>query len=262
MTEIVGILNLTPDSFSGDGLAKIAPEGLLENAEAMLAAGAAVVDVGAESTRPGATTLTADEEWQRLEPFAKLVAKRSGAGLFSLDTYHPENATRALDNGFVWVNDVSGGSPAMFDTVKNYNAKLVLMHSLGVPADPARTFAPDADAIAEIITWGASAIDAAEAAGIDRQRIILDPGLGFGKTAAQSLAVIQHLNLFAVWDVPVLIGHSRKSFLKPFAGDDMHLRDAATLAVSSFLVVQGVDYIRVHDVAAHRTLRDIADALT
>jgi len=240
MTKLVAILNLTPDSFSDGGL-HTDPHASIKR---MREEGADIIDIGAESTRPGATPLTPEEEWQRLAPVLKSLPKAP----FSIDTRHAATAQKSLAHGASWINDVSGFSdPAMVAAVKNTDCKLVVMHSLTVPADKSIVMADDADVVAEILSFAKARIAALETAGIARSRIIFDPGIGFGKTAAQSLTLLQHISALRACGVPLLIGHSRKSFL---TGD----RDTATLAISKQLIAQGIDYLRVHDVAAHRAL--------
>lgn len=262
MTDIVAILNLTPDSFSGDGKYGRDVRSLLAETDDLIEAGAAVIDIGAESTRPGAQVLSAEEEWRRIAPLAQALGDRISSAVFSLDTYHPENAARALGAGFGWINDVSGGSAEMLRAVKPYKESiLVLMHSLVVPADKNVTLPEDCDPVQEVVAWGNRKLQEAAKAGVTQDRVIFDPGIGFGKTAEQSLELIRRCAEFLDWEVPVLIGHSRKSFLKALAGDDMRDRDTATLSLSAYLALQGMDYLRVHDVRSHRLLLDTLGAL-
>lgn len=262
MTKLVGILNLTPDSFSGDGMHGRALPELLAAVDRMVEDGADVIDVGAQSTRPGAEVLGAEEEWQRLSPLVGALRDRVMQVVFSLDSIHPQNAARALDAGFRWVNDVSGGSTAMFDVLKPYPvARLVVMHSLTVPADKTITIAQDRDPVQVVGEWSGSVLRAAETRGIARERVILDPGIGFGKTARQSLEIIRRCGQLRQEAVELLIGHSRKSFLDLVTQGNHTLRDTATQAVSAFLTLRGVDYLRVHDVPTHRTLLDTLKVL-
>lgn len=249
MTRLMGIMNLTPDSFSGDGWAGNAPEGIRARIDAMIEAGSDIIDVGAESTRPAAVPLSSEEEWQRIAPFMPFLQPYAGQVTLSIDTYHPETAKRALDHGFSWVNDVSGGDVAMFEAMRGYDATLVLMHSLCVPADAAQVLAEQADPVQEVLQWGRSRLALLEAHGVERRCVVLDPGIGFGKTAAQSWSLVHQAHRFREWGVRVLVGHSRKSFLGESLLTD---RDAATLAVSLYLARQDVDLLRVHDVRAHR----------
>ena len=240
MTRIVGILNLTPDSFAGGGAA----ESEWEQAD--------VLDVGAESTRPGAAPVAAEEEWQRLAPFLHEAWPRlQSRVMLSMDTRHPETARRALALGAQWINDVSGFStPEMIDAVRESGCMLVVMHSLTVPANPAVTLPESENVIETLRAFAQERIATLGAQGIAKERIVFDPGIGFGKTAEQSWKIIHHVKELQKIGVPLLIGHSRKSFL----GGAMSGRDAATLEVSRGLIAAGVDYLRVHDVVAHRKL--------
>lgn len=246
MTKLVAILNFTPDSFS-DGGRYSSVSAALAQIEQFIADGADIIDIGAESTRPGATPLSAEEEAQRLAPlFAELVVQ---GAQFSLDTRHAENAKRALDMGFQWINDVSGFSDdAMIDAVRPYGCHVVMMHSLTVPADKHVTLPAETDVINMLLGWSQKQVARLEKKGIRRFRIIMDPGVGFGKTAAQSGQIIERIMDLKNAGLPLLVGHSRKSFLGE--GD----RDRATLAVSRQLIGKDVAYLRVHDVAAHRRL--------
>lgn len=249
--KLVGIVNVTPDSFS-DGGAALDPARAVEAIEHLIADGADVIDIGAESTRPGATPITHAEEWARLEPVLKKLPALSVP--VSIDTRHAETAAKALQYNISWINDVSGFSaPAMIEAVKHSDCKLVVMHSLGVPADKGHVLPPETDIIAELMSFARGRFAALESAGIEHSRFIFDPGAGFGKTAQQSLAIVQGVRHFRALGVPILIGHSRKSFL-PVMGGSIAQRDEATLAMSQYLSGQGVDYLRVHNVARHKRL--------
>lgn len=249
-------MNLTPDSFS-DGGDYATPIAVRTRAELMIAQGAKVIDVGAESTRPGAVPLDAQAEWQRIAPvLAELQAcMRMHDVQWSIDTYHADTAKRALDAGFHWLNDVNGFNDAqMVRLAKERRCTLVAMHSLGVPADPKRTIPEEADAVAHLLGWARGTIARLEGEGIARERIIIDPGIGFGKTARQSMEIVKRCAELKVLNVPLFIGHSRKSFLNLLGNAPAAGRDALTLEVSAGLLRQGVDYIRVHDVAGHAAL--------
>ena len=250
-TSLVGILNVTPDSFSDGGHFE-RPEAALGRIVLLREEGADIVDIGAESTRPGATPVAADEEWERLRP----VVSALPPGDYSIDTRHGDVAQKMLKiphKGMLWINDVSGfADPAMVAAVKDSDCRLVVMHSLSVPADKAVVLDESADVLQVLLDFAGARIEALTAAGIAKERIIFDPGLGFGKTAAQSWRIIEEISRLKTLSVPLLVGHSRKSFL----GED---KDAETLAVSKTLIEQGVDYIRVHDVAAHKSLLGICN---
>ncbi len=251
MTTLVGILNLTPDSFS-DGGEHAMPAQAIAAAEAMIAAGAHIVDIGAESTRPGAVPLSAAEEWKRLAPVLEAVAPRVET---SVDTRHAATAKNALALGARWINDVGGlGDEAMIAAVRDSECGLIFMHSLSIPADPLVTLPEACDPVAVLIEWARARIMALEAAGIARARLVFDPGIGFGKTQAQSLAILRRARELRAVGIPVLIGHSRKSCLRAYSDAPAGGRDAATLAVSAQLLRGGVEYLRVHDVAGHTAL--------
>jgi dihydropteroate synthase len=247
--KIVGIVNVTPDSFSDGGDAYHSADALAA-IDRCIAQGADIIDIGAESTRPGATPITHEEEWRRLQSVLPNLPRRKNVE-FSLDTRHPQSAARAIECGIDWINDVSGFAHAdMLEAVRNASCKLVLMHSLSVPADKSIVMDDTIDVVAEIFAFAKLRIEYMENTGIARERIIFDPGIGFGKTAAQSFALIHNIEQFLVLGVPLLVGHSRKSFL----GGSLEERDAVTLEISQNLAMHGVTYLRVHDVKSHACL--------
>jgi 2-amino-4-hydroxy-6-hydroxymethyldihydropteridine diphosphokinase/dihydropteroate synthase len=251
----MGIVNLTPDSFSDGG--EIADDAAAEaRVVSLVAAGAELVDLGAESTRPGATPLTADEEWARLEPaLGRLVDRYRGAVLrprLSVDTYHAETAKRAVALGADIINDVGGlTAPAMIEVAAESGVELVAMHNLGVPADKTRVLPPDQDPTAALEHWLEQRIAEWQSAGIDLARVAFDPGIGFGKNALQSLRLLRNVGRFQRFGLRLLVGHSRKSFMHRVAAANRAERDLFTVGVSLNLCRAGVDLLRVHDVAAH-----------
>lgn len=255
-TKLVGILNLTPDSFS-DGGKFLAPALALAQAEKLIKDGADILDVGAESTRPGAELLSAEEEWGRLElALAQIIrAARAAKVTISLDTRHPENAARGIKLGVDWINDESGlENPAMLELLAKANCKIVLMHSLGIPADPAKHLPESEDVIAHLLDWFEKRLVQLNVAGIARERIILDPGIGFGKTPLQSLCLLLNIGKLKKLGLPLFVGHSRKSFLTLFTEKPAAERDELTLAFSAMLAAACVEYIRVHEIAQHYRL--------
>lgn len=257
-TRLMAIMNLTPDSFSDGGM--ISQETAREYFLQLVEAGADYVDIGAESTRPGATPLSAEEEWARLEaPLQTIVnhPKRAQVRL-SLDTRHATTAARALGLGVDMVNDVSGlRDAAMQRTLAQSNGDIVVMHALSIPADPAIILPSDADPVAVILAWKREREATLKASGIAPERLIFDPGIGFGKSAAQSLALLHRASELVDEGGRWLIGHSRKSFLKAVsAPEHPAARDAATLPFSRDLMQIPLDILRVHDVAGHRQLRE------
>jgi 2-amino-4-hydroxy-6-hydroxymethyldihydropteridine diphosphokinase/dihydropteroate synthase len=251
----MGIVNLTPDSFSDGGEVGDAAAAETRVSE-LAAAGAELIDLGAESTRPGATPLTADEEWSRLEPaLARLVDRYRGDWLrprLSIDTYHPETARRALALGADIVNDVGGlGSNAMLELAAESGAEFVAMHNLGVPADKTRVLPADQDPTALIERWLEERLTEWQRAGVDLARVLFDPGIGFGKNALQSLRVLRNVEQFHRFGLRLLVGHSRKSFMQQVTAASREDRDLFTLGASLYLCRAGVDVLRVHDVATH-----------
>jgi len=251
---LMAVLNVTPDSFShAEGDADF--ESQLAQFDSLLARHPAFVDVGAESTRPGATPISPEEEWSRLAPVLehwKNVRARFPFTRLSLDTYHPETARRALDYDVAVLNDVSHlQSPAMRELVPHFEA-VVLMHSLTVPADRHVTWATSTDVIAELKNWFTARMDTLH---LDSQRVIFDPGVGFGKTPLQSLEILQR---FDELDLPVrrLVGHSRKSFMTSWVNTPSAERDVETLGASLVLAAKNVEILRVHNLDWHqRALR-------
>jgi 2-amino-4-hydroxy-6-hydroxymethyldihydropteridine diphosphokinase/dihydropteroate synthase len=251
----MGIVNVTPDSFSDGGELVDAAAAEARVAE-LVAAGAELIDLGAESTRPDATPLSADEEWARLEPVLGLLADRNRAVLLrprlSVDTYHVETARRALALGADIINDVSGlTTPAMLELAATSRAEFVAMHNLGVPADKARVLPADQDPTALVEQWLEQRLGEWERAGIDVSRIVFDPGIGFGKNALQSLRLLRNVERFHRYGLRLLVGHSRKSFMQQAAAAGREDRDLFTIGASLKLCAAGIDILRVHNVGAH-----------
>jgi len=247
--QIMGIINLTPDSFS-DGGQFCSSDAVVEQVEQMVAAGAAIIDLGGESTRPFASPVAADEEISRVVPVIKALRKKTDIPL-SIDTTKAVVARQALDAGATIVNDISAlrHDPQMVEVVKEYLGPVVIMHMQGTPSDmqccPTYTNVVD-----EICAFFRERVEWMEAQGIARDRIILDPGIGFGKTLTHNLTILRHVKAFKTLGLPVLIGHSRKSFLEKLLGLPVEARDCPTAIISALVASQGVDILRVHDVAA------------
>jgi 2-amino-4-hydroxy-6-hydroxymethyldihydropteridine diphosphokinase/dihydropteroate synthase len=251
----MGIVNLTPDSFS-DGGELTDPGRLAAHLDAMLEAGVQLVDLGAESTRPGAAPLDAQAEWARLEPALVMLLDRLESvplrPLVSIDTHHADVARRALEAGADVINDVSGlAAPDMLELAVGSDKDWVAMHSLTVPADPAVTLPANREPAACLREWVDGRLETWARAGIGLDRVIFDPGIGFGKTPLQSLALLRDVAAFTPPELRLLVGHSRKSFMKSFAGGPRAERDLVTVGASLNLCAQGVDILRVHDVPAH-----------
>lgn len=261
LPEIVGILNLTPDSFSDGGLFAQREAAIIRASE-LFEAGATIVDVGAESTRPSAILISEEAEWERLEPVLEPLVRLAVTTdkIISVDTRHESTALRALECGVRWINAVSGSaSTALVEAINRFDARLVVMHHCGLPADPARHITTSSDPVEEVVEWANATITRLSALGLSRERLILDPGIGFGKTAEQSIELLRRIGEIASLGVELLIGHSRKSFMKQFTDLPPHERDLETHCVSFFLCSHEVHYLRVHDVAGTaRVLRTYA----
>ncbi len=244
---VMGIVNLTPDSFSDGGLLAD-PHAALAHARRLVAEGAAVLDVGGESTRPGAPPVPAAEERARILPFVRLAAAELGVPL-SVDTRKAEVARAALDEGAAIVNDVSGLAfdADMGEVVAGAGAGVVLMHMRGVPATMAQ-LATYARVAAEVAQELGAAVGRARRAGISDDAVVLDPGLGFAKTAAQSLELLRDLAPIRALGFPVLVGPSRKSFLGSVLGVPPERRVAGTVAACVAAYLGGARIFRVHDV--------------
>ncbi len=252
--RVVGILNVTPDSFS-DGGRFLAPDRAIERAGQLAEAGADAIDVGGQSTRPGsAEPIGADEEWARVAPVLEALAKRTTPPI-SIDTYHADVARRALDLGASIVNDVTGltADPALADHVARARAGLVLMHSLGAP----RFHEPREyrDVALEVREFLSGRMREAEARGVAAERIALDPGVGCSKRAEQRLDALRGLPRLTSLGRPLYIGVSRKSFLGSVTGQPVEGRLAAGLGATVACYALGARIFRTHDV------RETLDAL-
>jgi len=253
---IMGILNLTPDSFS-DGGVNLVTQNLESNLNKMLELEIPIVDLGAESTRPGAKMISIQEEWRRLEPALQYTHQffknKSFRPIISIDTSKPEIAERALSMGVTMINDVSGlAHLKMRGLVKESGCDFIFMHSLTQPANPDVCWSKTVDPIQELKIWIEEKMKLFEKEGLDLDRAIFDPGIGFGKTALQSIAILRRLDEFSELPVRILIGHSRKSFIKAWNISSPQLRDSATLSVSLAIKNKGIDILRVHDFESHK----------
>ena len=258
--QIMGIVNVTPDSFS-DGGRWQAEDALAARIDQLLAEGADLIDIGGESTRPFAQPVGEAEELARVLPAVRAVRGRSTVPV-SVDTTKATVARAALEEGADLINDVSAlrHDPAMVTVVRDSGCRVVVMHRLGTPGD--MQLAPHyEDVVAEINRFLAGRIAWLEEQGVDRSRVIVDPGLGFGKTLAHNLDILRKVESFKQHGCPLLIGHSRKSFLGRLLDLEVDERDPATAVVSALLTGRGVDILRVHDVRASRQAVLLAEAL-
>lgn len=245
---VMGILNVTPDSFSDGGL-YLQPEQALKHAETMLAAGADIIDVGGQSSRPGAVPVPAEVEYARAVPVIREIVQRYGA-LVSVDTYRASVAAAALDAGAVLVNDISAlrFDAQMAPLIARRGASVVLMHMQGIPQtmQQAPTYRHVLD---DVYSFLAERLHCALQYGIARQRIVLDPGFGFGKTVQHNLDLLHGLEHFGALGQPLLVGTSRKSFLGRLLQRQVWDRLEGTLATVLYAVLRGAALVRVHDVA-------------
>ncbi len=271
----MGILNITPDSFS-DGQIPV-PDSICTSAvpggrawdngggddealsgqiDAMIEENVQIIDVGAESTRPHATAIDADEEWHRLQPVLNLINQRldglSIKPIISIDSRHAATLEKALRHGVGMINDVTGfRDPAIREMAKASGCQVVAMHSMSIPAD-AKIVLPASDtAVNQLRDWLHRNIDRWLDDGLDLNKIIFDPGIGFGKNSLQSFELLQHCNELKDAGLRLLIGHSRKSFMSGFTDRKFDQRDLETLGISLALCQQGVEIIRVHDPVMH-----------
>ena len=247
-----GVLNITPDSFS-DGGDFIDPGLAIERARQMVDGGASVIDVGAESTRPGASRVSAEEEISRLSP---VVSALVAEGIrVSVDTMRPDTAAAMLDLGVPIINDVSGGlaDERMFDAIAQSDCRYVLMHWRG-HSDCMDSRADYDDVVADVLSELHARIDAAVAAGINRERIMVDPGLGFAKDIDHNWEIIRLIGEFKELGLPLLVGASRKRFLGALL-PEAHTpkdRDGVSAALSVVLAGSGIEALRVHEPSIHQ----------
>ncbi len=270
MTKIVGILNITPDSFS-DGGKFNSLQSAISHLNLMLEDGASVIDVGSESTRPNSIKLTSEEEWKRLENILPEIAwqvkrfnKKHGFDeakivKISIDSYHVETIKKSYEMGVDIVNDVSGFvDERIVEFIADNKMTAILMHNLSIHANPDLIINQHLDLIEEILVWARKKISYLESNGVKKSQLIFDPGIGFGKNASQSIKILKNIDSFRVLSLPLYVGHSKKSFLDTLqlesfdetSGSEKLLnRSEKTLVISKFLARKNVEFLRVHDVA-------------
>ena len=254
----MGVVNVTPDSFS-DGGRTLDPKAAIDRAKALIGEGADILDVGAESSRPGARGVSAEEELSRLMPV--LEGLRGCPVPVSVDTAKPEVMRAAIAAGAAMINDIGALRAAgALQAVAASDAGVCLMHMRGEPRTMQQSPSYD-DVVAEVAAFLEERVAAAVAAGIARERIVVDPGFGFGKTAAHNFELLRHLDRFAALGLPVLAGWSRKSTLGAITGRGAENRLAASLAAVLLAVERGARIVRVHDVAATRDALAVLAAL-
>jgi dihydropteroate synthase len=258
---LMGIVNVTPDSFS-DGGRFLEPEAAVERALRLQEEGADLLDFGAESTRPGAAAVPASRQFERLVPVLKAFRRQSQLPV-SIDTRSADVARACLDLGADIVNDVSAmrHDDGMTPLVSRRNCPVILMHMLGTP----RTMQDDpryGDVVRDVVAFFEERLAACEQAGIQRSRVWIDPGIGFGKTVLHNLELLRRLGEFVALGVPVLVGHSRKSFLGTISGELVPERRVSGSVAAGILAARnGASVLRVHDVAEHRQALAVWGAL-
>lgn len=245
----MGVLNVTPDSFS-DGGHSFSSQSAIDKATFYIEQGVDILDIGGESTRPGAEPVDLEEEWLRIGPVIRQIRFRYPDTLISVDTYKPEIARRAIAEGVPIINDITGLDPSgqMGAVLAQSNAAIILMHMQGTPATMQKAPAY-ADVVGEVHRFFETRIGYAESLGIGRDRIAIDPGIGFGKTLKHNLSILQNLNVFLDLGCALLIGTSRKRMIGELTGREITQRGAGSLAAALFAVSNGASIVRVHDVA-------------
>jgi len=260
---ICGIVNLTPDSFSGDGLLqggatrKKTQKAVLKKVEEMATKGAGMIDLGGESTRPYAKAVSVREEIQRVIPYLKVIRKEFKRLALSIDTYKYKVAQAAVDEGVDVINDITAlrASPKMAGLIKEYRLACILMHMKGTP----RTMQVKPtyrDTVGEIADFLEARLSFCQKKGIKEEQLMVDPGIGFGKTVSDNFKIINQVHRLKILGVPVFIGLSRKSFIGKTLNVGVDERGAGTLSALVVSVLRGANVLRVHDVkAAHQALR-------
>ncbi|MBI5573060.1 MAG: dihydropteroate synthase [Elusimicrobia bacterium] len=262
MVKIVGILNVTPDSFS-DGGKFLNTNDALKHAQKLIMDGADIIDVGGESSRPGCLVVPEDEEIKRVVPVIKEIKKKFPEIPVSVDTYKPKVALNAIDSGAEIVNDIyglrwSGGS--MADVIAEKKVTVIIMHMKGTPQDMQKN--PQyKDVVSEIYKFFKERLKFAKSKGIKENKIILDPGIGFGKTLQHNLEILNKLNKLNKLKLPIMVGPSRKSFIGALLNTDVSQRLEGTIAASIISVLNGADYLRVHDVLSIKRAITVFEAI-
>jgi len=253
--QLMGIVNVTSNSFSSDGWLNKTTS-VIEHIHHLVESGADIIDIGAEATGPDAIPIDPETEWFRLESvLMQVLSERKNMVIspkISIDTRHAETAKRALLLGVDWINDVSGlENESMCKIMLDHSCDIVFMHHLGIPVEKNKTLPLNNDVISAVYASAKAQLFKLEKRGISKERLIFDVGIGYGKTATQSLELIKHIDMFHSLGIRLLVGHSRKSFLTLFTHQDAANRDIETVAISQYLAKKDVHFLRVHDVAAN-----------
>jgi dihydropteroate synthase len=259
-TLVMGILNVTPDSFSDSGM-HFEPARAIERAWRIAEEGADILDIGGESTRPGAQGVSAEDELRRIVPVMDALAGSYPLPI-SIDTSKSEVGRAALERGAALVNDVRalGMDPALGEAAAACHAGVILMHMRGEPRTMQK-LPPSPDILGELEEWAGMAVARAQNLGVARDAIVLDPGIGFGKTADQNLEILRNLDRLAAAGFPILVGTSRKSFIGRILGDPKADRTWGSAAATAAAILFGAHMVRVHDVAAMRDVARVTDAI-
>jgi dihydropteroate synthase len=259
-THIMAVLNVTPDSFS-DGGKFFRLDDAVRQGMGMIEQGADMIDVGGESTRPGSDPLPTEEELSRVIPVIESLSGKTDLPI-SIDTYKAEVAKRALDAGAQMINDISAlrFDPKMKQVAGEFEVPVVLMHIKGTPREMQKNPAYD-DVIAEITEYLTQSVKMAEDGGISRERIIIDPGIGFGKRIQDNLNILKNLKEFSILGCPILIGCSRKSFIGRILDLPVEERLEGSLAAVAAAVMNGANIVRVHDVKESKRVVSLIDAI-
>lgn len=250
--QLMGVLNITPDSFSDGGMF-ITPETVLQQAEALINAGAEILDVGAIATNPRAQKISMQEEWQRLEKILPAIMAAKPKFFIppkiSVDTYNPSTAKQALDLRVDWINDQTGlDNEEMRDLVIPSKVDCLIMHHHSIPERRDDVLPRDLDPNKAVYSWAEKRIAELAKLGLQRERLVFDPGIGFGKMAEQSLEILRGIDMYKKLGVRILVGHSRKTFFNLFTNLPFAERDIETTAVSTYLAKRDVNYLRLHNV--------------
>lgn len=262
--QLVGIINVTPDSFSDGGL-YLTPDHAMQQIKELVNSGAEIIDIGAEATNPTAALIDAETEWQRLYPIlSQLSSTLSELPIkpkISLDTRHSSTVKQAFNFAIDWINDVSGlEDNEMREMVAWKKCDVVIMHHLTIPANKQHVLPINCNVVKVVYEWAIRKISQLTNSGIALEKIIFDIGIGFGKTAEQSLQLIQQIKHFHSLNTRLLVGHSRKRFLSLFTDKTYAERDLETEIISLFLANQHIDYLRVHNVDHHARVFKVAKA--
>jgi dihydropteroate synthase len=248
----MGIVNISPDSFSGDGRAE--PEAAVSHALAQRDAGADILDIGAESTRPGHRPITADVESARLLPALAVLRAQDRDTIVSVDTFKPDVYRRAHAVGADILNSIWGAGPGLIEAAREAGSPIVAMHNAPVPVY-------DGDVVDEVLRFLLDVATRAVAAGIPAAHVIVDPGIGFGKTAEHNLRILSRLDRLVALGFPTLIGTSRKSTLGKLTGRRVDERAFGTAATVALAAAAGIDIVRVHDVREQADVARVSDAI-